>query len=119
MFADRCLKASDLSPIYIGMQSNMTLGGPPAVPGATRFSTLALSLTYNPDLVRVRSMQQGIFMRQGGATPAFTSQSDERSGRVDIVITRPGDQTGASSAGLLAALLLEPPQFLPAGTTVR
>ena len=61
MFADRRLKASNLSPIYIGMQSNM---------------------------------QQGIF-------------------------TRRGDQTGASSAGLLAALLLEPPQFLPAGITVR
>ena len=106
MFADRRLKASDLSPIYIGMQSNMTLGGPPAVlggdqpvapspaAGATRVSTLTISLTYNPALVRVRSMQQGIF-------------------------TRPGDQTGASSAGLLAALLLEPPQFLPAGITVR
>lgn len=61
MFADRRLKASDLSPIYIGMQSNM---------------------------------QQGIF-------------------------TRRGDQTGASIAGLLAALLFEPPQFLSAGITVR
>ena len=81
-------------------------------------------------------------MRQGGVTPAFTSQIDEKSGRVDIVITRPGDKTGASSAGLLAALLLEPVaagtgslsvtgsasvpcgtsaqlQFLPAGITVR
>ena len=47
-------------------------------------------------------------MRQGGVAPAFSSQVDEKSGRVDIVITRPGDQTGASTAGLLAALLVEP-----------
>ncbi len=81
---------------------------PITVAGATRVSTLTISLTYNPALVRVRSVQEGTFMRQGGVTPAFTSQVDEKSGRVDIVITRPGDQTGASSAGLLAALLIEP-----------
>ena len=67
---------------------------------------------------------------------------DEKSGRIDIVITRPGDKTGASTTGLLAALLIEPLvagtgslglsgsasipgggavalQFLPAGITVR
>lgn len=115
---------------------------PISVAGATRVSTLTISLTYNPALVRVRSVQEGTFMRQGGVTPAFTSQVDEKSGRVDIVITRPGDQTGASSTGLLAALLIEPVavgtgslsvtgsasipggasaplQFLPAGLTVR
>ena len=81
-------------------------------------------------------------MRQGGATPAFSSQVDDKSGRIDIVITRPGDKTGASTSGLLAALLVEPLaagtgslgvsgsatipggapaalQFLPAGITVR
>jgi hypothetical protein len=81
-------------------------------------------------------------MRQGGVTPAFSSQIDDKSGRIDIVITRPADKTGASTAGLLAALLVEPLtagtgslgvsgsasipggnaaalQFLPAGITVR
>ena len=81
-------------------------------------------------------------MRQGGITPAFNSQIDDKSGRIDIVITRPGDQTGASTAGLVAALLVEPLaagtgslglsgsaaipggspaalQFLPAGVTIR
>ncbi len=47
-------------------------------------------------------------MRQGGVTPAFSSQVDDKSGRIDIVITRPGDKTGASTSGLLAALLIEP-----------
>lgn len=133
--------------ISVSPPSEMRMGsGPYTVPisisGATRVSTLTISVTYNPALVRVRSVQEGTFMRQGGVTPAFTSQIDEKSGRVDLVITRPGDQTGASSAGLLGALLIEPVaagtgslsvtgsasvpggasvqlQFLPAGVTVR
>jgi general secretion pathway protein D len=133
--------------LTVSPPSEMRMGsGPYTIPisiaGATRLSTLTISLTYNPALVRIRSVQEGTFMRQGGVTPAFTSQVDEKSGRIDIVITRPGDQTGASSAGLLAALLVEPVavgtgslsvtgsasvpggtsaplQFLPAGITVR
>lgn len=133
--------------ITLSPPSEMRVGsGPYTVPisvaGATRLSTLTLSITYNPALVRVRNVQEGTFMRQGGVTPAFSSQVDEKSGRIDIVVTRPGDQTGASTAGLLAAILLEPLaagtgslgltgsatvpggasaalQFLPAGITVR
>jgi hypothetical protein len=115
---------------------------PVSIASATRISTLTLSITYNPALIRVRNVQEGTFMRQGGASPAFNSQIDEKSGRIDIVVTRPGDKTGASAAGLLAALLVEPVsagtgslslsgsatipgggaaalQFLPAGITIR
>jgi type II secretory pathway component GspD/PulD (secretin) len=104
--------------ITLSPPSEMRVGsGPYTVPisvaGASRLSTLTVSITYNPALVRVRSVQEGPFMRQGGVTPAFTSQVDEASGRIDIVVTRPGDQTGASTGGLLAAILLEP---LTAGT---
>src|SRR5687767_13486685 len=133
--------------ITLSPPSEMRVGsGPYTVPisvaGATRLSTLTLSITYNPALVRVRAVQEGTFMRQGGVTPAFSQQIDEKSGRIDIVITRPGDQTGASTSGLLAALLVEPLaagtgslalsgsatvpggnqaalQFVPAGITVR
>ena len=103
---------------------------------------MTLSITYNPALVRVRNVQEGTFMRQGGAMPVFNSQIDEKGGRIDIVITRPGDKIGASTSGLLAALLVEPLtagtgsvglsgsasipggesaalQFMPAGITVR
>jgi general secretion pathway protein D len=127
--------------------SEMRVGsGPYTVPisiaGASRLSTLTLSITYNPALVRVRNVQEGTFMRQGGIVPAFSQQVDEKSGRVDIVITRPADQTGASTSGLVAALLIEPIaagtgalslsgtatipggtpaalQFVPAGITVK
>jgi general secretion pathway protein D len=127
--------------------SEMRLGSGPytvpiAISSAARVSTLTISLSYNPAIIRVRSVQEGTFMSQGGVTAAFSSQVDEKSGRVDIVITRPGDQTGASTGGLLAALLIEPVaagtgslslsgsasvpgggaaplQFSPAGVTVR
>jgi general secretion pathway protein D len=136
--------------VTLSPPAEMRVGsGPYTVPisivGATRVSTLTLSITYNPALVRVRNVQEGTFMRQSGANPAFSSQIDDKSGRIDIVITRPGDSTGASTAGLaglVSALLVEPIsagtsslglsgsatlpggsaaalQFLPAGITVR
>jgi general secretion pathway protein D len=133
--------------ITLSPPNEMRVGsGPYTIPisivNATRVSTVTLSITYNPALVRVRSVQEGTFMRQGGASPAFSNQIDDKSGRIDIVITRPGDKTGASTSGLLAALLVEPItagagtfavsgsatipggapaalQFLPAGITVR
>jgi hypothetical protein len=96
----------------------MTVGsGPYTVPlsisGATRISTLSLSITYNPAVLRVRSVQEGTFMRQGGVGAVFTSQPDP-AGRIDIVITRPGDLTGAVGSGLIGALLFDP---VAAGTT--
>jgi len=133
--------------ISLSPPSEMRMGSGPftipiAIAGATRLSTVSLSITYNPLLVRVRTVQEGTFMRQGGITPVFNSQVDEKSGRIDIVVTRPADKTGASTSGLMAALLVEPLtagtgslglsgsasvpgggaaslQFLPAGITVR
>jgi hypothetical protein len=86
--------------------------GPYTVPisigGASRLATLSLSITYNPAVVRVRTVQEGTFMRQGGIAAVFTPQVDNPGGRVDIAITRPGDQTGAVGTGLVGALLIEP-----------
>ena len=45
--------------------------------------------------------------RQGGATQAFNHQIDAAAGRVDISVTRAGDQTGASGSGLLASLVFD------------
>ena len=47
-------------------------------------------------------------MRQGGTAVAFTQQVDASGGRLDVTLSRTGDQTGASGAGLLAAVLFEP-----------
>ena len=104
--------------ITLSPPSEMRVGsGPYTVPisvaGANRLSTLTVSITFNPALLRIRNVQEGTFMRQGGITPAFNSNIDEKGGRIDIVVTRPGDQTGASTSGLLAAILVEP---IAAGT---
>jgi Flp pilus assembly secretin CpaC len=99
--------------ITLAAPPQMTVGaGPYTVPvsisGASRISTISLSISYNPAVLRVRSVQEGTFMRQGGISAAFTNSVDGASGRIDIAITRPGDQTGALGTGLLAALLFEP-----------
>jgi type II secretory pathway component GspD/PulD (secretin) len=86
-------------------------GGPYTVPvsinNAARVSTMTLTITFNSKVLRVRNVQDGTFMRQGGVATTFTPQIDAASGRVDIAITRTGDQVGASGAGLLAALLFD------------
>ena len=121
-------------------------GGPYTVPlsvaNASRLSTLTLTITYNPAVLRVRSVQEGTFMRQGGVTAMFTPRIDAATGRVDIAVTRSGDRAGASGAGLIGALLFDavgpgnsliqisgvastpegsalPLQFTPASVTVR
>jgi general secretion pathway protein D len=86
-------------------------GGPYLVPltinNAQRISVLTLTVTYNPSILRVRNVQEGVFMRQGDVTTTFTPRIDGAVGRVDIAITRTGDQVGASGGGLLAALLFD------------
>ena len=86
-------------------------GGPYTVPisinNASRVSVMTLTITFNPNVLRVRNVQDGSFMRQGGVSTTFTPQNDAVAGRVDIAITRAGDQIGASGAGLLAALLFD------------
>jgi hypothetical protein len=85
--------------------------GPATVPlsvnNASRLSTMTVTVTYNPSVLSVRTVQEGTFMRQGGVTATFTPRTDVVAGRVDIAITRTGDQSGASGTGLLAALLFD------------
>jgi general secretion pathway protein D len=92
-------------------------GGPYTVPisvtNAVGLSTVTLTLVFDPTKLRVRSVQQGSFLRTGGTDVVFTQQVN--GGRVDITLTRAGDATGASGTGLLAAVLFDP---VAAGTTV-
>jgi general secretion pathway protein D len=78
-----------------------------SINNAARISTMTLTVTYNPAILSVRTVQDGTFMRQGGISAAFAPKINNQAGRVDIVISRAGDQTGASGAGLLAALLFD------------
>jgi general secretion pathway protein D len=89
---------------------------PISVAGAARLSVVSLSLTFNPAVLRVRSVQEGSFMRQGGINAPMSQKVDPTGGRVDISITRVGDQTGASGTGLIAAVLFD--AIAPGGTTL-
>ena len=86
-------------------------GGPYTVPisinNAQRLSTMTLTITYNPSVLRVRNVQEGTFLRQGAVTANFTPRIDAAAGRVDIAVNRIADKVGASGAGLLAALLID------------
>ena len=78
---------------------------PISIAGVTRLSTITLTITYDPAVLRIRSVQEGSFMRLGGATATFLQQ--QVTGRLDITITRAADSTGASGTGLLAAIVVE------------
>jgi general secretion pathway protein D len=96
-------------------------GGPYTVPisvtGASWLSSMSLTVTYNPAVLRVRSVQEGSFMRSGGVQPLFTNRNDSP-GRIDLAIVRPGDTTGVAGTGLLAALLFDTIGPGAAGVTV-
>ena len=84
-------------------------GGPYTVPlliaDAARVSTVTLTLIFDPAKLRVRSVQEGSFLRAGGVPVAFSQQVNGN--RIDITLARGADATGASGTGVLAAVLFD------------
>ncbi len=78
-----------------------------SVNNVSRVSTFSLTLTYNPAIVKMRSLQEGSFMRQGGVNAAFAHQEDTAAGRIDLAVSRAGDLIGATGSGTIAALVFE------------
>ena len=82
--------------------------GPYLVPiyvsNVSRASTVTLTVTYNPAVLRMRTVQEGSFLRQSGVNVVFTPNTDAATGRVDLAFVRTGDKIGASGSGLIAAL---------------
>ena len=97
-------------------------GGPYTVPlsvtNASQLSSVTLTITYNPAALRVRTVQEGSFMRSGGVAAAFTQQVDQTTGRIDIAIMRTSDSTGVAGSGVLAAVLFDAVGAGPANLTV-
>jgi hypothetical protein len=91
---------------------------PISITGASQVSSVSLTLTFNPAALRVRSVQEGSFMRAGGVAATFTQQVDAAGGRVDIAIVRPGDATGVAGTGLLGAVLFDAVGGGPANLTI-
>jgi hypothetical protein len=80
---------------------------PISVFGASRISTVTLSLRFDPKVLRVRLVQEGTFLASGGGAVTFAQQVDATSGRVDITLTRAGDATGVSGDGVLASVVFD------------
>jgi general secretion pathway protein D len=78
---------------------------PISITGAQRLSTVTLTMVFDPARLRVRTVQEGSFLRAGGANVTFSQQVGR--GRIDITIVRGPDVTGASGTGLLAAVLFD------------
>jgi general secretion pathway protein D len=78
---------------------------PISVTGAQRLSTVTLTLTFDNRFLKIRTVQEGSFLRSGGANVTFSQQVNGN--RVDITITRAADATGVSGTGLLAAILFD------------
>ncbi len=78
---------------------------PVSAVGAARITTITLTLVFDPTRLRVRSVQEGSFMRAGGAAVSFNQQVSGN--RIDITLVRSADATGASGTGLLAAVLFD------------
>jgi general secretion pathway protein D len=91
-------------------QQPVRVGGGPytfpiSISDASRISTITLTLVFDPTKLRVRTVQEGSFMRTGGVNVAFTQQVN--SNRVDITLARGADATGATGTGLLSAILFD------------
>jgi hypothetical protein len=84
-------------------------GGPYTVPllinDASRISTVTLTLVFDPTKLRVRSVQEGSFLRAGGVSVVFSQAVSGN--RIDISLARGADATGASGSGVLAAILFD------------
>jgi general secretion pathway protein D len=115
---------------------------PVYISGVSRASTVSVTVTFNPAIMRVRTVQEGSFLRQGAINVVFTPNIDAAAGRIDLTFVRTGDAVGASGSGLLAAIQFDaiasgtsqltlsgvasnptgvaiPLQFVPASVVVR
>jgi len=84
-------------------------GGPYTVPllitDASRISTVTLTLIFDPTKLRVRSVQEGSFLRSGGVAVVFSQAVSGN--RIDLSLSRSADSTGASGTGVLSAILFD------------
>jgi general secretion pathway protein D len=97
----------------------LQMGGQPynvplTMTNAAGLSSLTLTVTYNPAVLRAVVVNEGSIMRADGSTTSFVPKIDATSGRIDVVISRPGDKTGAMGNGLLGSVVFE---AIAAGTS--
>lgn len=90
----------------------LQMGGQPynvplTVTNASALSSLTLTVTYNPAVLRAVVVNEGSVMRADGSGTSFVPKIDATTGRIDVVVTRPGDKMGATGNGVLASVVFE------------
>jgi hypothetical protein len=80
---------------------------PVSISGISRVSTISVTVNFNPATLRVRTISEGSFLRQGGANVTFTTKPDAAIGRIDMTLVRTGDSVGASGSGLISAIVFD------------
>jgi general secretion pathway protein D len=90
----------------------LQVGGQPynvpiTVANAAALSSITVTITYNPAVLRATIVNEGSVMRADGATTSFVPKIDASTGRIDMVVTRPADKIGASGNGILASVVFE------------
>jgi len=66
-------------------------------------TSLPFTLAYDPKVIEVTAVNEGDFMRQGGAPTSFSSRIDAAGGQVVATVTR-GSGDGASASGTVVTL---------------
>lgn len=79
--------------------------------------SLPLAVTFDPRILEVVSITEGDFLRQGGASTAFTSRV-EPGGQILMTGTRSGE-TGASALGAVATITFRVAAAATPETTIR
>ncbi len=92
--------------------TDLQMGGQPynvpiTVTNASQMTSLTLTLTYNPAVLRATVVNEGNALRADGAATTFVPKIDAATGRIDLAITRPGDKVGANGNGLVATVVFE------------
>ncbi|MFZ6765919.1 secretin N-terminal domain-containing protein [Undibacterium sp. Di26W] len=85
----RSVKIGDIFSLQLIMQSDQAV------------TSVPLSLSFNPQVLQVVSVNEGIFLKQGGAATTFNAQIDPNG---QVVVTNVRTLGGASSPGSLMTI---------------
>ncbi len=80
---------------------------PIQITDANQLGTITLAISYNPAVLKARTVTEGAFMRNGGIATTFTPKIDEAAGRVEITIARPPGISGVTGTGLIGSLVFD------------
>lgn len=80
---------------------------PIQISDANQLGTITLTISYNPAVIKARTVTEGAFMRNGGIATTFTPRINEAAGRVEITIARPAGVSGVTGTGLIGSLVFD------------